>query len=81
MRDTLMKKLENQIEISRKKMQDLWNQRGYTDEVVLKASIELDELLNEYQRLSSQNSNLSKITGYPKEGFTPSFSAIMDSQA
>lgn len=43
--------LEKRIKTVRKKMQNLWNERGYTDEAVLTASIELDELLNEYQQM------------------------------
>lgn len=40
--------LEIQIKDVRRKMQTLWP--GHTDEAVLNASIELDELLNEYQK-------------------------------
>ena len=42
--------LEEQIKIARNRMQQLWNEKGYTDTEVLNASIELDCLLNEYQR-------------------------------
>jgi hypothetical protein len=41
-------------------MQDLWNERGYTDEAVLTTSIELDKLLNKYQRLRNQTSIYQK---------------------
>jgi hypothetical protein len=53
-------KLENKIEAVRLRMQELWNERGYTDDAVLITSIELDNLLNEYQRLCNQNSNYQK---------------------
>ena len=33
-------------------MQQLWNEKGYTDTEVLIASIELDCLMNEYQRVT-----------------------------
>lgn len=42
-----------QIEIVREQMQRLWNEKGYTDPEVLKVSIKLDGLLNEYQRMVS----------------------------
>jgi len=48
--------LENLIAASRKKLQDLWNERGYTDADVLQASIELDHLLNRYQKQTTQSS-------------------------
>ncbi len=50
-----MNKLKEQIEAVRIKMQELWDERGYTDEAVLLTSIELDNLLNQYQRLCNQN--------------------------
>lgn len=40
-----------QINIARNRMQQLWDERGYTDDEVLAASIEVDRLLNEYQRV------------------------------
>jgi hypothetical protein len=42
--------LWEQIQIARDRMQQLWNEKGYIDAEVLNASIELDRLLNEYQR-------------------------------
>jgi Spo0E like sporulation regulatory protein. len=45
-----MEILQEQIQTVRNRMQQLWNEKGYTDSEVLKASIELDCLLNEYQR-------------------------------
>ncbi len=42
--------LYEQIEIVRDQMHRLWNEKGCTDPQVLDASIELDGLLNEYQR-------------------------------
>jgi Spo0E like sporulation regulatory protein. len=42
--------LQEQIKTARNRMQQLWNEKGYTDIEVLNASIELDCLLNEYQR-------------------------------
>lgn len=45
--------LEQQIAAGRRKMQALWEARGYTDSDVLAASVELDDLMNRYQKLSS----------------------------
>lgn len=42
--------LLKQIETARHRMQQLWNSKGYTDAEVLYASIEVDRLLNEYER-------------------------------
>jgi hypothetical protein len=55
-----LSQLEDRIEEVRTMMQNLWNERGYTDEDVLKTSVELDKLLNEYQRLYCQNSIYQK---------------------
>jgi hypothetical protein len=44
--------LEEQIKTARNRMQQLWNEKGYTDTEVLNASIELDCLLNKYQRIT-----------------------------
>ena len=46
--------LEQLIAASRRKLQTLWDSRGFTDPEVLTAGIELDELLNQYQKLSSK---------------------------
>jgi multidrug resistance efflux pump len=43
--------LERQIAASRRKLQKLYDARGCTDAEVLAASIELDKLLNEYERI------------------------------
>ena len=43
--------LLEQINIARNRMQRLWNEKGYTDEEVLAASIEVDHLLNAYDRI------------------------------
>lgn len=42
--------LLEQIETARHRMQQLWNAKGFTDAEVLYASIEVDRLLNEYER-------------------------------
>lgn len=42
--------LREQIEIVRARMQQLGSEKGYTDIEVLNVSIELDCLMNEYQR-------------------------------
>ncbi len=52
--------LESQIEVLRMRMQNLWRERGYIDEAVLRISMELDQLLNEYQRLWKQNASCQK---------------------
>lgn len=44
--------LLEQIKIARNRMQQLWNEKGYTDAEVLIASIEVDRLINEYQRVT-----------------------------
>lgn len=46
--------LKQEIHSVRHRLQAYWNTRGYTDPDVLKVSIELDLLLNEYQRLLDQ---------------------------
>ncbi len=43
--------LLEQINVARNRMQRLWNEKGYTDEDVLAASIEVDRLLNAYDRI------------------------------
>ena len=40
-----------QIKDARKKMHEIWNKRGYTDKDVLEASVKLDDLLNQYQKI------------------------------
>ena len=45
--------LEQQIAVSRQRLQNLYDARGQTDNDVLAASIELDDLMNRYQKLSS----------------------------
>ncbi|HBF39980.1 MAG TPA: aspartyl-phosphate phosphatase Spo0E family protein [Firmicutes bacterium] len=46
--------LKEQIQTARNRMQQLWNEKGYTDTEVLNASIELDGLLNQYQLLEKE---------------------------
>ncbi len=43
--------LLEQINIARNRMQQLWDEKGYTDEDVLAASVEVDRLLNAYNRI------------------------------
>ncbi|NLW56995.1 MAG: aspartyl-phosphate phosphatase Spo0E family protein [Firmicutes bacterium] len=43
--------LKQEIARVRQHLQNLWNIRGYTDQDVLKASLELDLLINKYLRL------------------------------
>lgn len=50
-----VQKLEKMIAVNRRKMQKLWEVRGYTDTEVLEASIELDTLLNLYQKQKLQS--------------------------
>lgn len=47
-------RLKDQIMITRAKMNEIWNRLGYTDEEVLAVSIELDNLMNQYQQLFAQ---------------------------
>ena len=61
------KSLERQIAACRRKMESLWESRGCTDPEILAASIELDQLLNQYQKLDralaredSSSSSLAK---------------------
>lgn len=56
--------LEIKIKVARKKMYRLWNERGYTDKNVLAASIELDNLLNQYSKLTSSSLNLINYQGF-----------------
>lgn len=42
--------LKEQIKILRDHMQRLWDKKGCTDAEVLKVSVDLDHLINEYQR-------------------------------
>jgi hypothetical protein len=44
--------LEQKIAAGRQRLQTLWDARGCTDDVVLAASIELDELINQYQKMT-----------------------------
>lgn len=46
-----MKILKLKITRARARLQTLWNAKGRTDAEVLKAAVELDLLLNKYQRL------------------------------
>ena len=46
-----LEKLLEQINSARNRMQQLWEEKGYTDDQVLAASIEVDHLLNEYNRV------------------------------
>ena len=57
--------LEQQIDAGRQKLQDLWEDRGFTDAEVLAAGIELDDLLNEYQKLKSQTKSWPNNNPYP----------------
>lgn len=45
-----IQQLEEKIAIDRRRLQELWDARGITDAEVLDASIELDNLLNLYQK-------------------------------
>lgn len=47
-----LRALKKQIVATRAKMNELWNQRGYTDAEVLAASVQLDQLLNRYHQLT-----------------------------
>lgn len=50
--------LETAIARSRQRLQSLWDAKGYTDAEVLNASIELDRLINEYERLIREENPL-----------------------
>lgn len=52
-----IKNLKKKIVATRARMNELWNQRGYTDEEILAVSIELDQLINQYQRLQYKSWN------------------------
>jgi hypothetical protein len=45
-------RLKVKIARARKRLQDLWDERGCTDYDVLTVSTALDELINEYNRLT-----------------------------
>ena len=44
--------LEQKIAAGRRRLQTLWDSHGTTNAEVLAAGIELDELLNQYQKLT-----------------------------
>ncbi len=44
--------LREQIRTTRNRMQQLWNEKGCTDAEILNTSIELDCLMNVYQRMT-----------------------------
>lgn len=44
--------LLEQINIARNRIQQLWDEKAHTDDEVLSVSIEVDRLMNEYQRMS-----------------------------
>ncbi len=46
--------LKQQIAASRDRLQTLWEARGHTAPDVLAASIELDELINQYYQMGSE---------------------------
>jgi hypothetical protein len=48
---TVISSLEHQIATGRQRLQELYDARGYTDSTVLAVSIELDDLLNSYEKL------------------------------
>jgi hypothetical protein len=60
-----LEKLLEQIKIARDRMQQLWDEKGYTDDEVLAASIDVDRLLNEYDRvtgfLMQERKNVSPV--------------------
>ncbi len=47
--------LEQKIADARRKLQELYDARGYTDSVVLAASIKLDKLINLHQKKLLEN--------------------------
>lgn len=49
--------LKAQIAIARKKLNEVWVERGKTDSVVLAVGNELDRLINEYERKKTVNSD------------------------
>jgi hypothetical protein len=53
--------IEQQIYVSRRKLQELWDVRGFTDSEILAASIELDDLINRYQKLQNKHLSILKI--------------------
>jgi hypothetical protein len=55
--------LLEQIRLARARMQELWDKRGYTDDEILAASIEVDRLLNEYDRLNRLS--MTKTYSFP----------------
>lgn len=53
--------LERRIKLARKTMEDLYFSKGFTDYEVLKAGVKLDRLLNEYDRIRSQQGLIDAI--------------------
>jgi hypothetical protein len=52
--------LLEKITAKRAIMNALWNERGYTDAEILEISIQLDHLLNQYQRLIMGKKGIEK---------------------
>jgi hypothetical protein len=56
-----------QINTARNRMQQLWDEKGYTDDEVLAASMEVDHLMNEYDQasgfLTQERKNTSPVVG------------------
>ncbi len=50
----IIQNLKLQINAARKELNSLWAAQGCTNAIVLAAAAKLDELCNEYQRLSQE---------------------------
>lgn len=51
--------LETKIARARKHLQALWNAKGFTDAEVLHASIVVDMLMNQYERLLKEEQSVT----------------------
>ena len=66
-----LEKLIEQIQITRNQMQQLWDEKGYTDDEVLAASIELDHLLNKYYDMTGGFLTTTVTSGYASDLGSP----------
>jgi hypothetical protein len=62
-----MTNLEEKIYSARTKMHELWKRKGIIDEEVLAASLEVDKLLNQYQKQFEQKTETAFHKFYSNE--------------
>jgi hypothetical protein len=50
----MISEIIRQIDILKIKMDELWNERGKTDQEILGVSMEIDRLINRYYQIKNQ---------------------------